>query len=154
PMTEKKVVPAPDKVAPVPVIDPAATKKTDEEPKIRIDAVGAGTGPAISVGGSQRVDPRPAAPSATIPPVKEQPPIVVGGTATASVPPLSVPPVSIPATVRSSQSDVVVYTEEGYFAQRGDTYKAISQAKYGSPNYADALSRFNYTHPLADESLP
>jgi hypothetical protein len=100
--------------------------------------------------------PKPVEPK-TVPhtePATEPEAIVVGVQPRVSVPPLSVPASRpVPATVRSSQPDVVSYTEESYVAATGDTFASISKAKYGTDAYAPALYLFNRSHPLAGDDL-
>jgi hypothetical protein len=93
---------------------------------------------------------KPPVPAAAAPPMKEPEPIAVGTRPSAAVPALPVP--SSPG-VRTAQPDVVSYTEETYAANSGDTFKSISQQKYGTDRYAQALYLFNRSHPLAEDGL-
>jgi hypothetical protein len=96
------------------------------------------------------VAPKPAAQAGGIPPVKGPDPIEVGRSPAAAVPAMPVP--AVPA-VRAAQPEVVSYTEETYTANAGDSFKSISQAKYGTDAYARALYLFNRSHPLAGDEL-
>jgi hypothetical protein len=135
-------------------------KAPEKVPTARIGSVDAGDPEikGISVGGSAPLVAVPAAPLPPVAPVgptKNVEPILVGGTSTASVPPLSVAPAAVPTSLtRPARPDVVTYTEATHEAGPGDTFKSISQAKYGTDRYADALYRFNRSHPLAEDDLP
>lgn len=119
-----------------------ATIKVDDTPSTRINSVGSGgdTHPPLPV-------PLPIRNSTPSSPSKAVSPITVGGTPTAAVT-LNAP------TVRSTQPDVVVYTEASYTAKATDNYQSISLANYGDAKYAKALLQFNLSHPLADENAP
>jgi hypothetical protein len=102
--------------------------------------------------------PVPAKPAASssvtaLPKASTLEPIPIGSTPSASVPPLSIAaPAGAPA-VRMTQPDVISYTEEPYGAKVGDTFKSISQVKYGTDKYAIALYHFNNSHPLVEGAL-
>jgi hypothetical protein len=119
-------------------IPPPPAVPSEKTPTITIGQVDVG-------GGVTKGSPSPAT----------EEPIHVGRTPTASIPPVSVSPTPAPAlTARGSRPDVISYTEEGYVASAGDSFKSISQAKYGTDRYAAALYHFNQGHPLTEDSLP
>jgi hypothetical protein len=128
------------------------TPKSPEKPATaRIGGIdtGASADRSITVGGPSQPTPAPVVDAntggAAAALMKAPAPIVVGGVPAASVPAM---------TVRASQGDVVSYTEVTHETGPGDSFKSISQAKYGSDKYAAALYQFNRSHPLAEDNLP
>jgi hypothetical protein len=128
---------------PPPAVDVPPTKAPAKGPTISIGQVevGGSTEKGISIGGP------PAAPKAPADeaPAKAPDAIHIGPAA---------PAAALPASVRGSHPEVVSYTEETLVANPADSYRSISQAKYGTDRYADALYHFNRGHPLADDNLP
>jgi hypothetical protein len=136
---------------PVPVTDPV--KEKTEGSKIAPDNQSLPTIDPSSISIAEEKKPE-GTPITAVPPSRRLEPIPVGVAPTASVPAFSTPTVSVAPKVRAVQANVVVYTEESYVARTGDSYRSISLAKFQTDKYANALSRFNYSHPLADENLP
>ncbi|HKI31863.1 MAG TPA: hypothetical protein VKA46_08340 [Gemmataceae bacterium] len=146
-------------------VPPLGGKPHEKNPTIEIAPAEGGTSGeiSISVGGvppleaKPAVPPKPATPGtvASLPKGPAPDPIHIGTTPSVSVPPLSIPAAPAPALiVRGAQPDVISYTEEPYGAKPGDTFKSISEAKYGTDKYASALYHFNHSHPLIEGDLP
>jgi hypothetical protein len=67
-------------------------------------------------------------------------------------------PVIVPAVAPSSNqpgaiAQVESYNEQTYVCRPNDTFRAISQAYFGTPKYERALMLLNRNHPLATEAL-
>jgi nucleoid-associated protein YgaU len=58
-----------------------------------------------------------------------------------------------PAARPPAVPQVESFPEETYRCQPGDTFEAISRAKYNTPAYAQALLLFNRNHPLSGDGL-
>jgi hypothetical protein len=76
----------------------------------------------------------------------------VGAVPTATSPPIVVAPSAV-APRPPAVPQVESFPEETYRCRPGDTFEAISQGKYNTPKYAQALLQFNRNHPLAGDNL-
>jgi hypothetical protein len=77
-----------------------------------------------------------------------------------AVPSVTSPSVQVPAPVEkprlpvSSGATVMVYETKSYICNPEDTtFEALSEHLYGSPDYAQALLRYNREHPRGDPGL-
>jgi hypothetical protein len=106
------------------------------------------------------------APAVDSPPERPGQPIVqasandtsrrVGAVPNVSTPAISVPVPGGSAATRPTAPNkprVESWDEETYRVKAGDTFDKISMAHFNSKNYADALRRFNVTHPQASDKM-
>jgi hypothetical protein len=80
----------------------------------------------------------------------------IGAAPTVSTPAISVPipgSAASPRPTAPSTPKVDSWDEETYRAKAGDTFERISTAHFNTDKYADALRRFNVTHPQANDKM-
>jgi hypothetical protein len=130
--------------------------KSQSEGPARAESGSTGVTPARAVGG----------PGVDVPPERGAQPVVqtsandnprrVGAVPNVSTPAISVPVPGGTATPRPTTPNkpkVESWDEETYRIKAGDTFDQISMAHFNSKSYADALRRFNVTHPQASDKM-
>src|SRR5262249_31328451 len=98
-----------------------------------------------SPGGAAAANPMPLGQAAPPGPVAPIPPL-------GAAPGVTSPPLVVPGGLPSAPQ-VESFDEETYRSRPGDTFETISQAKYLSPRFAQALLQFNRNHPFAAPGL-
>jgi hypothetical protein len=80
----------------------------------------------------------------------------VGAMPTASTPPIAVPSPSnapAPRPALPTTPQVESYDEELYRAKRDDTFEKISRDHFNTDKYAEAIKRWNMSHPQASDKM-